>query len=53
MALKNHQYNTIMRIYDDRQAAVRAKTDARLAEIEASVPEYTALQTKLIENSLE
>ncbi|MBE5950824.1 MAG: AAA family ATPase [Lachnospiraceae bacterium] len=53
MALKNYQYNTIMRIYDARQSAVRAKTDARLAEIEAAIPEYTVLQTKLIENSLE
>lgn len=52
MALKNYQYNTILRIYDARQAASRARLDARLAEIEENLPQYTELQTKIIENSL-
>ncbi len=53
MALKNYQYNTIMRTYDARQAATRALLDARQAEIEEKLPEYSALQGQIIENSLQ
>ena len=53
MALKNYQYNTIMRTYDARQAAARALLDRRQSEIEAKLPEYAALQAKIIENSLQ
>lgn len=53
MALKNYQYNTIMRTYDARQSATRALLDERQAEIEAKLPEYAALQAQIIENSLQ
>lgn len=53
MALKNYQYNTIMRTYDARQSATRALLDARQSEIEAKLPEYTDLQAQIIENSLQ
>jgi len=53
MALKNYQYNTIMRTYDTRRAASHALLDARQAEIEAVLPEYSALHAQIIENSLQ
>lgn len=52
MSLKNYQYNAIMRIYDERQAASRALLTARQQEIEQTLPEYTALQAQIIENSM-
>ena len=53
MALKNYQYNTIMRTYDARQSATRALLDARQAEIEEKLPAYAGLQAQIIENSLQ
>ena len=53
MALKNYQYNTIMRTYDARQSATRALLDERQSEIEAKLPEYATLQARIIENSLQ
>ncbi len=53
MALKNHQYHTIERIYDARQAASRAILDKRQAEIEKKLPEYSALHAEIIENSMQ
>ena len=52
MSLKNHQYNAIMRIYDDRQSASRALLSTRQKEIEQTLPAYTALQEQIIENSM-
>lgn len=52
MSMKNYQYNTIMRIYDDRQAASRALLDAHQAEINRLIPEYKELQNRIIENSM-
>lgn len=52
MSLKNYQYNTIMRTYDERQAASRALLSARQKEIEQNLPAYTALQQQIIENSM-
>ncbi len=52
MSLKNYQYNAIMRIYDDRQAASRATLERRQAEIEANLPGFSALRTQIIENSM-
>ena len=52
MPLKNYQYNTIMRMYDERQATARAVSDARQREIEQTLPEYAALQAQIIENSM-
>jgi len=52
MSLKNHQYNAIMRIYDDRQSASRALLSTRQKEIEQNLPAYTALQEQIIENSM-
>ena len=52
MSLKNHQYNSIMRIYDERQAASRALLSAREKEIEQNLPAYTALREQIIENSM-
>ena len=44
MSLKPYQYNAIMRIYDERQAASRALISAREKEIAQNLPAYTALQ---------
>lgn len=52
MPLKNHQYNAIMRIYDERQAASRALLSAREKEILQTLPAYAALQEQIIENSM-
>ena len=52
MSLKNHQYNAIMRAYDDRQAASRALLSERQKEIEQTLPAYTALHQQIIENSM-
>lgn len=52
MALKNHQYNAIMRMYDARQSAVRAEVERRQAEVEQAIPEYAALRVQIIENSM-
>lgn len=52
MSLKNYQYNAIMRTYDERQAASRALLAVRQKEIEQNLPEYTALQAQIIENSM-
>lgn len=53
MSLKNHQYNAIMRTYDERQAASRAVLAVRQKEIEQNLPEYAALQAQIIENSMD
>ena len=52
MSLKKHQYNAIMRTYDERRSASRALLAARQKEIEQMIPAYTALQQQLIENSM-
>lgn len=52
MSLKPYQYNAIMRIYDGRQSASRALITAREKEIAQNLPEYTALQQQIIENSM-
>ena len=52
MSLKNYQYNAIMRVYDERQAASRALLDARQKEIEQNLPAYAALHAQIIENSM-
>ena len=52
MSLKNYQYQAIMRTYDERQAASRALLAKRQAEIEQTLPAYTALQQQIIENSM-
>ena len=52
MSLKNHQYNTIMRTYDDRRAASRALLEKRQTEIEEKFPKYRDLQAQIIENSM-
>lgn len=52
MSLKNYQYQAIMRTYDERQAASRALLTKRQAEIEQTLPAYTALQQQIIENSM-
>ena len=53
MPLKNYQYNSIMRSYDERQSASRALLAARQKEIEQNLPAYTALQQQIIDNSME
>jgi len=52
MSLKNHQYNAIMRIYDERRAASRTLLSSREKEIEQNLPAYTALREQIIENSM-
>lgn len=52
MSLKNYQYNAIMRIYDDRQAASRALISKRLEEIKQKLPDYTVLHQQIIDNSM-
>lgn len=52
MSLKNYQYQAIMRTYDERQAASRALLAKRQAEIEQTLPAYSALQQQIIENSM-
>ena len=52
MSLKKHQYNAIMRIYDERQSASRALLASREKEIEQNLPAYTALHRQIIENSM-
>ena len=52
MSLKNYQYNAIMRIYDDRQSASRARLEARQSEIERILPAYGELHTQIIDNSM-
>jgi len=52
MSLKNHQYNAIMRTYDERQAASRALLASREREIGQTLPAYTALRAQIIENSM-
>ena len=53
MSLKNHQYNAIMRIYDERQSASRALLASREKEIEQTLPAYAALRAQIIENSMQ
>jgi len=52
MPLKNYQYNAVMRIYDERQAASRALLAAREKEIMQTLPAYAGLQQQIIENSM-
>ncbi len=52
MSLKNYQYNAIMRLYDERQAASRAILQVRQKEIEQNLPAYAALQAQIVENSM-
>ncbi|MGN0506278.1 MAG: ATP-binding protein [Lachnospiraceae bacterium] len=52
MGLKNYQYNSIMRQYDDRQAAARALLDKRRAEVDSAVPAYRELEERIIEGSI-
>lgn len=52
MSLKNYQYNAIMRTYDERKSASRALLALRQKEITQTIPEYAALQEKIIENSM-
>lgn len=44
MALSNSQYDSIIRIYDERQLAHRRERDARLADVREALPEYEALE---------
>lgn len=52
MPIKNHQYNAIMRSYDQRRSASHALLAERQKEIEQQLPAYAALQKQLIENSM-
>ena len=52
MSLKPYQYNAIMRIYDERQAATRALLSERQQKIEQALPAYSALHQQIIENSM-
>ena len=52
MSLKNYQYQAIMRTYDERHSASRALLAKRQAEIEQTLPAYSALQQQIIENSM-
>jgi len=52
MSLKNHQYNAIMRTYDERQATSRALLSAREKEIMQTLPAYAGLHAQIIENSM-
>lgn len=52
MSLKNYQYNAIIRLYDERQAASRAILQVRQKEIEQNLPAYAALQAQIVENSM-
>ena len=52
MPLKPYQYNAIMRMYDDRQAASRAVLEKRQQEIEQTLPAYSGLHRQIIENSM-
>ncbi len=53
MSLKNYQYNTILRTYDDRRSASRTLLEKRQAEIAQKLPTYTELQAQIIENSMQ
>ncbi|MCM1103663.1 MAG: ATP-binding protein [Clostridium sp.] len=44
MALSNSQYDSIIRIYDERQLAHWRERDARLAEVREALPAYEALE---------
>lgn len=52
MSLKNYQYNAIMRLYDERQAASRTLLSARQNEIRTVIPAYNDLHKQIIENSM-
>lgn len=52
MSLKNYQYNSILRQYDDRQAASRALLEQRRAEVDAAIPAYRELEHRIIEGSI-
>lgn len=52
MALKNHQYNSIMREYDLTQAKNRRLQTERQEEIAQKLPAYVRLEQKIIDNSM-
>ena len=52
MSLKPYQYNAIMQIYDQRQSVSRALLAERQAEIDRTIPAYTALHRQIIDNSM-
>lgn len=49
MHLKNSQYSTIMRMYDQRQAQDRQLRDERVREVLKKVPEYARLKEQFTE----
>ena len=44
MALSNSQYDSIMRIYDERQLMHQHERNARLSEIREALPGYETLE---------
>lgn len=44
MALSNSQYDSIIRVYDERQLAHQHELRARLADVREALPEYEALE---------
>lgn len=52
MGLKNYQYNSILRQYDDRQAAARTLLEHRRAEVEEKIPAYRELEDQIIRSSM-
>lgn len=50
--LKNLPYNKIMNDYEERRLAARHEAIARYNKIKELIPEYTALEEKLAENSV-
>ena len=52
MALKNAQFEQILRIYDDRRLSNKAIHDARIQEIHQRIPAFAALDASLAERSV-
>lgn len=53
MALKNYQYNSIMRTYEERQNETRHLLDSRREEIYKKIPKYRELELAIVDASIE
>ena len=53
MALKNYQYNTILREYDNRRLQNQHELKKRKEEVYAKIPELTLIDQEIIDGSIQ
>lgn len=52
MALKNHQYNQILREYDKKQLINKSNLDKRIEEVYNKIPELKEIDDKVVSSSI-